>query len=612
MLGLSIFISESLTAVLVSFFNGKMDFVAICYIRTILAILIICRCSIAFADEDRWWPEQTVPKSVVRTREHGDPATKMLVQSIAGLAAKAVNQGQGEEMVWVFNDNHDMKLWYEAFLKHHPGITTNGTLTPWELVNRFAKRDVIKGYILYSQDKSPGRTSDHRDGMDRSVNVATSLAGIFDGVVVEERLEQEAIANGLTMLVDVRGKSQSWCFETYKDRFNRRLLCAQDPRISNLRDLAVAQQALVLYGADEPMESAMNWLEPLSPIAGWNGGDEFKTTRLSTIYGHVQTATDWCMNLPILMSGSDQDQVPLLKKFDPGTIDWNDGRSCVSFILTDGDNVQWFQSSFFHGNTSFWNSPSRGKIPFGWSCCFASLAQVCPVAMEYGLNTQKQNDQFIEWGGGYYYPDLFAKSRPNRDELLAKHASRTWKVMQRTGTRMIGFNVANASSAAAIKAYETIAGQTNDLSAILVFQYSPYEAGAGKTFWVKDRRGIEIPVITARYSIWEHSNHRPRSGTPAKVAREIRDSASGKTVRHDWVIVHAWSYYQQVPGTDENSENLPQEGAPTQGGIRGYEPALWCSERLPPEVHTVTPEELVWRIRMEHDAVGTRQLLEKK
>ncbi len=46
--------------------------------------------------------------------------------------------------------------------------------------------------------------------------------------------------------------------------------------------------------------------------------------------------------------------------------------------------------------------------------------------------------------------------------------------------------------------------QTDGLLAILVFQYDGYEAGAGKTFWVKDRNGIEVPVISARYSIWNH------------------------------------------------------------------------------------------------------------
>jgi hypothetical protein len=366
----------------------------------------------------------------------------------------------------------------------------------------------------------------------------------------------------------------------------------------------------VLYGADEPTELAMKWLEPLSPIAGWNGGDEFETTRLSSIHGHLQTATDWCMNLPVLMAGSERAPVASARAFDPRGIDWSDRRSCVSFILTDGDNVQWLQSSFFRGNTSYWANPDRGQIPFGWSCCFTQLAQLCPVALDHALATQKGNDRFIEWGAGYYYPDLFGHSRPDRNELLARHARRTWKFMQQTGTRIIAFNVANVDSPDALKAYETIARETDDLSAILVFQYSPYEAGAGRKFWVKDRRGVEVPVITARYSIWEHSNERARSGTPAKIAREIRESASGKVPRHDWANVHAWSYFRRAPGADEDAENMPQDGAPDLGGVRGYNAALSCSERLPADVRVVTPEELTWRIRMEHNAAMTKKLLD--
>lgn len=449
----------------------------------------------AVADEDRWWPVQTLPRAVVRTREHSALAHQMLVQSVAGLAAKAVNQGKGDELVWIFNDNIDMEAWYHAFLKQHSSVEVQGALDPWELVDRYTKRGVIKGYILYAPDKSEGRINDHRAGMDLSVNVATSLAGLLDGVLVDESLEKEARAHGLSKLLDVRGKTQAWCFESYKDRFNRRLLCAQDPRKSNLRDLAIAQQALVLYGAEEPTELAMKWLEPLSPIAGWNGGDEFETTRLSSIHGHLQTTTDWCMNLPVLMAESERAPARSAKAFDPRGIDWSDRRSCVSFILTDGDNVQWLQSSFFRGNTSYWANPDRGQIPFGWSCCFAQLAQLCPVALEHALATQKGNDRFIEWGAGYYFPDLFGHSRPDGNELLARQARRTWKFMQQTGTRIIAFNVANADSPEALQAYETIVRETDDLSAILIFQYSPYEAGAGRKFWVKDRRGVEVPVI---------------------------------------------------------------------------------------------------------------------
>ena len=534
----------------------------------------------------------------------------MLLQSVAGLAAKAVNQGQGDEMVWVATGNFDFEAWYHAWLAKNPTVEARGEVGLWESVKRYSSKGVIKGYLLYSIDNSVGQINDHRPGMNLSVNVATSLAGLLDGVLVDESLENEAIANGLSKLIDTRDKSQQWCFETYKDRFNRKMIYTQDPKKSNLRDLAIAQQAFALYGAEEPTESVYKWLEPLSPIAGWNGGDEFKSTRMSTVYGHIQTATDHCMNIPVLMAASEQHAIPpQTKVVDPRNIDFEDRRNCISFALTDGDNVQWLQSSFFHGNTSFWDNPERGKIPFGWSCCFAQLAQLCPVAIDYAIATQHDNDRLIEWGGGYYYPDLFGHSRPNRHELLAAHARRTWKLMQKTGTRIIAFNVAKIDSPDAKKAYQTFAKETDDLLAILAFQYAPYEGGAGATYWVKDSRGVDIPVTTARYSIWEHAN-RPRSGTPAKVAHEIQKVATGKSPHLDWVVVHAWSYFRHVSGNNDNAEEMPQDTAVAQGGERGYRPAVWCAERLPESVKVVSPEELCWRIRMKHDPTKTKKLIE--
>ena len=575
----------------------------------VIGILPIVACG----DEDRWWPIQTLPKSIVRTREKGfSKPLEMLVQSIAGLAAKSVNDASGDEMVWMSSSNMDYEAWYNAWLKRNPAVEVRGEFSPWELVDRFSERDLIKGYILYSEDKSSGDLNDHRAGLNQSVNIATSLAGLLDGIIVDESLESEAKQHGLKLLMDVRTKTAKWCFETYRDKFNRSLLCTQDPKKPNLRDLAIAQRVFVIYGNDPTVEAALKWLEPLSPIMGWNGGDEFKCTQLSSIHGHFQTATDWCINAPVLMSGSEKViDPPRQKTFDPRGIEFDEARNCVSFVISDGDNVQWYESSFFQGNPNFWASPDRGKIPYGWSACYAHLTQLCPMAIDYALNTQKENDRMIEWGGGYYYPDLFGKARPNRQELLARHARRTWNLMKRTGTRIIGFNVAKVGSPEALAAYKTIAHETDDLLAILAFQYVPYEGGAGSTYWVKDSRGIEIPVITARYSIWEHSNKRERSGTPAKVAREIRKAASGKVVRNDWVIIHAWSYFRKALGNDENTEDMNQSDAENQGGVRGYSPAVWCAERLPANVKVVTPEELAWRIRMKRDAKTTKKLIEE-
>jgi hypothetical protein len=356
----------------------------------------------------------------------------------------------------------------------------------------------------------------------------------------------------------------------------------------------------------------MAWLEPLSPIVGWNCGDEFENTDLSTGFGEIQTATDWCLNLPVLMAATEKFELPKAGSFDPMTIDWKDARSAVAFLDTDGDNVQWLQGNFA-GNAAYWGNPERGKLPFGWSCCFAQLAQLCPQTVELLLETRTTNDWFVEWGGGYYYPDHFGRQRADRWELLARHASRTWELMKRTNTRIIGFNFTQLDSPDAHQACQVFASQTDGLLAILGFQYSAYEAGAGKVFWVKDRQGVEVPVITARYSIWEHANRRERAGTPARVASEIRrtvdTAAPAQPSRYDWVIAHAWSYFKLVPGGDDQAEDMPQENAPATGGVRGYSPVVWCAQRLPVSVRVVSPAELVWRIRMQHDPAQTRKLI---
>src|SRR5205823_3686722 len=151
----------------------------------------------------------------------------------------------------------------------------------WDLVDRFARRGIIKGYILYRLDNSAGQINEHRAGMDLSVNVATSLAGLLDGILIDESLQAQAKKHNLKILLDAREKSQAWCLQTYKGKFNPRLLCTQDPRKPHVRDLAIAQRAFCLYGNDKTWSEALGWLEPLSPIIGWNGGDEFVTTRAS-------------------------------------------------------------------------------------------------------------------------------------------------------------------------------------------------------------------------------------------------------------------------------------------------------------------------------------------
>lgn len=598
----------------------------------LLATLVLTCGSIAAEDgEARWWPKQKPPRAVVRATIHveiesSDQApyysgaidsgpVHMLVESLSGLAAKAVNERRNDEMVWIATSNPDFEDWYVHALRRL-NLEVRGELSPWDLAERLARRGVVKGYILYRHDKSAGEVNDHRPGMDLSINVATSMASVLDAAVVDESLEPEAKARGLEMLFDARDQTQQWVFEQYRDRFNRRMLCTQDPQKPHVRDMAIAQQAFTLYGYDEPAVSVMAWLEPLSPVLGWNGGDEYETTIMTSLYGHIQTATDWCMNLPLLMAASENAHISQPRHLDPRRIDWNDKRHATSFVITDGDNVQWYMGGLMRAQGDSWyGNPLRGRFPYGWSSCFAHLVQLCPETVSYAVGTQSANDEFIEWGGGYFYPDVFAAKRPNPEELMAQHARRTWAHMKKTGTRIIAFNFSKFDTDATRRVCEIYAREMDGLLGIMAFQYAPYEGGAGRIHWVQNRRGEEVPVVSTRYSIWEHSNERPRSGTPAKVAREIRETVAEaeKQGRQnlDWVITHAWSYFKYAPGADEDAENMEQKDAPKKGGVRGYAPVVWCVDRLPDNVRAVLPEELLWRIRMEHNPDQTRAFIER-
>ncbi len=580
--------------------------------------------------DGRWFPTQKPPAQVYSTADASPSSVRlMLYQSLSGLAAKAVNEGRGDTMVWITRTNPESALWRGMYFRENPSVKDLGPLECWPLVEYFVKQGVVKGYILYSADKSGSgkKAAERSKDIDNSVNVACSMAGILGGIVVDKSLESEAKKAGLKMLADARTISQAQCFDKYKDKLNRDMMAVIDPRISGVRDLAVAHNCFVVFGfgegvGDTTIQRAMEWLNPPAPILGWIGGDEFKATRLASVYGHYQTVSSLCTNLPVLMAGSESRTLPKVPHLDPKQIDWKDDRSTISYFMSDGDNAAWFVQSFFETTPYYWSNPDRGKILMNWTTPYAHLAQIAPQVIEYMAQTRTPNDWMVEWHGGYYYPDLFATERgEKRWDILAEHARRTWKMMQKTDNRIIGFNVRYWDSDDAKKAYETFAAQTDGLTAILAVQYSPYNKGAGEVIWVKDKRGVEIPVISLRYQNWWRLNKRPNTGTPMRVAREIVESIAqtpkAELPRHDWLMEHAWSYFQKGTPGDEDSQNLPdlkKGGAEAKnyeelGGVRGYTPLTWCDALLPDSVRRVTGEEMAWRLRMRHNPEQTKKLL---
>ncbi|ARN55768.1 GxGYxYP domain-containing protein [Sedimentisphaera salicampi] len=595
-------------------------------------LLILFTCGLVFADkavDNRWWPVQKAPKKILKTSlAEASPTypeaenyiikyspVHMMLQSLSGLTAKAVNEGSFDEMVWIdllpnWRHQDDYRYWYKKALQRLE-VKVKGHYTPFELLEYLKDKGVYKGYVLYSIDQSEGPFVGSRPWMDSSANAATVAAGILDGVLISEELEPRAKKLGLKKLLDVRGKDESWAFLEYKERLNRNYALAQDPKMPRQRALAIANKMMVFYEMDEPADSVYEWLNPLSSIIGYNGTHEGQFIEQLSRYGHILPASNWCMNLPILSAETEDcepvkfeamDLAEFKKNYDPAS-------NAVSFIMSDGDNVQWLMGDFCF-NKFYWASPDHGDFPFGWGLPFAGLDQVCTETMQYLKETQPKDCTLNLHAGGYYMPDVFGVrySDKERIALLRKHAKRLNYYMKRNNSRTLQFICDDIDGKNAMEAYKVFAEEIEQLAGIFVLQYAPYTAEEGKIMWVRSSSGVQIPVINCKYTIWANYNQ-PDGGTPSEVAQMINKDADKMCDSDDpyfaWTIIHAWSGFKKANG------EIKSTAFEADGSWAGVTPTKWCVDELDRDVNVVSPEELLWRIRMNHNPAQTKEVIDE-
>jgi len=581
---------------------------------TFASVILMTGCAVSSEKPATWWPQQTAPRAVVRTIPHeqfepsillngqtvkGDfSPTHIMVQSVAGLVSRAVNEGRSDEIVWLTvghptqEINPDYALYYKK-LVGTLNLEDRGQFGSWEIVKRYQQKGILKGYVLYRYDtteRTPYEPHQNTAKADQSVNIATMAAAMLEGVLIEEGQQAQAEAIGLKLLYDARGKTLAEAFNKWKDRLSRNFYANLDPKVAHCRDFAIANKCVTYMGMEEPVPTIMQWLHPLSPIIGWTWEDEKTSTRFVSEFGHFHTATNWSLNMMALTAVPFKPvAAPTLPKADPVKTP-----HAAAFVMSDGDNICWFTGDFVKSEY-YWGSPAQQEFAFNWTTCLANLSQVSPLTARAILESRPAHSSLIEYAGGYLYPDVFAVKRPDRRALLAEHARRTWSRMQATGQRILAFICIDIDSPAAQEAYQVFAEEMPGLLGMMAVQYFPYEGGLGKTYWFRDKQGNEIPVVSAKYSIWANART-PHSGTPAKIARLINEhtaQAEKEGKRHYcWTIVHAWSGFKNTEDEDAQNGRFLQPG-----NDWGVGPVKWCSDRLDPSIKTVSAEELMALIR---------------
>ncbi len=580
-------------------------------VAVVTFLLLTCQTSSAGDFPIRYWPTFPKPVNMVitETENQSNLARSVLLRTLAGTVAYHTRtQGHGD-LLWITEPSapsyDEWLVRCKAYLQV-PVVTDTPNLD--KLLTKYYQAGIILGYILCKADTST--RNQHEGTPDNiSVNVATALSPLLKGVAVMEIMESFVKELGIPLLLDVREKDEQWLWDQYGSQFSKDILGRQDPQIHVVRDAISAMGGVMVSSSDSLYRQVLSWLNPGSPIIGWGLGAEDAQTGPSSEYAILQTATDWCTNLPILASGATGLDYPFagLPTPKPVAIEETPPKRYVSFILSDGDNVQWLMGNFCKGTEAqqFFACPERGVIPFGWSIPPADLLQLCPYTLDYLRENATTNDDFVLQSGCYYYPDWFGRQR-SETGLLAKHATRLSQYMEKTHVKTLMVNLQDWDSDSALKAYDTYSETIPSLEGIFPIQYYPYSGGKGKILWTRTE-GHEIPVISAKYAIWSARGSDMQEGTPSEVASWLRSWVSQPIQSEEdqfaWVVVHAWSWFKE--GDSAATEEVSQNNQPTSTEIaRGYLPSTWCAERLGSAITVVSPTQLIQLLKKAHGISG--------
>lgn len=463
------------------------------------------------------WPEQKAPKKLI-TCDWNGTSEAMLLQSLSGLAAQAVNEGRFDTMIWMNTDNASYAGLYDASVQALK-ITEVSPMNLWDVVRYLKRKGVVRGYVLYKADKPRENNYASYADTDYSANVATVYASLLKGVLIEESQEAQARRCGLKRLKDARHESARECFLKNRKYLNNHSALSIPAGVHHMRDYAIAHK-LMLY-ADQPelIDEVLEWVTPLSPILGWGCGDEYDFTSVISRWGHYNTATNWCLNLPFISSVGECAEVGRNRGFNPSDIDFSDDSSFHTFVMSDGDNVQWSMGSYADSEM-YMGNPHVRNLGVSWTLCPTELSVISPFTWNRMLERQGTLNSILEYGGGYQYPDLFAVNRPNRTELLRKFARRINHHLEKLDIHIFGFLCRDVASAEAQEAFQIYAEEMPQLAGMLAVQYFPYEL-EGEIYWKTNREGVDIPVVTSRYSLWNEVNpHRPRCRDVSRAGRE--------------------------------------------------------------------------------------------
>ena len=329
---------------------------------------------------------------------------KALLVSLQGLANRTAPQlyiVHPKDFQWEITEPL-----FEFYQRKH-GVVFAEVMTADEALTLFAKH--AKGYVVWDPAVSA------------TMNVAFTIAGLEDAVVVTAALIPLVEKHGLKQIDDLRGRYTGQTdAQIYFDAYTRYWArCTHDAimlmgghvgavRMPAMADWGVRQKMffhdLSANPSRHPEEVALgkklfSEMTPLGTVFGWHSYGKDTEEQHTTLLSSFGLKMEGLHNLPNLSFNCQF-------TFTPGFKFTNNHQVALDAKLTAEKKVYL---SFVQSDSigiGVWTKPGRGKLPFGWQVTM-NWSKFSPAALEYFHESATKNDYFIGGlsGPGYMYPN---------------------------------------------------------------------------------------------------------------------------------------------------------------------------------------------------------------
>ncbi len=377
-------------------------------------------------------------------------------------------------------------------------------------------KDQVDGYILCAADSA----SD-------SGNVAISLAGLLNAVVVTPDNQKICDDLGMTCLLDVTDKDDAWLRASeYWGQLNQTVAFEQPLSMApKLVDYAVMSKSYFsFYNGRSTGEhrTKYKYLEDGAIVFGYNNTlGEYETVSSFSAENIQMIPSDHAYNLStlsgfqtkLLTQKTEENADPQAKKVHT-----------VCLILSDGDNVQWLTNDFTTSN-KWWANKYRGKFDMGWGLPPAALDLTAPMTA-YLYDKMTARDEFIMQlsGLGYTFPSKWSASA--RDDMAKQLA----EYMLRSDLHYAEILDDNGMNSSVLSSFT----KQDGIDGLFYIDYANYAGMKGKILWSNQK-----PIVAARYRLWADT----ADGNIASIARAVNKASTDPSDAdaYSFIIVHAWS-----------------------------------------------------------------------